>query len=72
VGEVLLTGGGSQMKGLSSGLSERFGRSTEIWNPLSEIEIKGSNLDEATLASVGPRMAVAVGLASRITSGKLS
>ena len=72
VGEVLLTGGGAQMKGLAGNLAERFDRPTEVWNPLSEIAVRADNVDEESLAAAGPRMAVALGLASRLATGKLS
>ena len=72
VGEVLLTGGGAQMKGLAGNLTERFERPTQVWNPLSEIAVRADNIDEESLAAAGPRMAVALGLASRLATGRLS
>ncbi len=69
VNEVLLTGGGALLRGLENAFEERFQRPTRIWNPLAETPIQ-AGYEPRMPESAGPKMAVALGLASRLSMGK--
>jgi len=68
VGEVLLTGGGSLLRDLTSVFEEKFRKPTRIWNPLLEVPVQAKGFNTEVLEAVGPRMAIALGLASRLIS----
>lgn len=65
VQQVLLCGGGAQVKGLLSQLSDRMQAIVEVVNPFSEIDTSGSDFDQHTLTELAPLAAVGVGLALR-------
>jgi type IV pilus assembly protein PilM len=65
VQQVLLCGGGAQVKGLVTQLSDRMQAMVEIVNPFGEIDTSGSGFDQTTLAELAPLAAVGVGLALR-------
>jgi type IV pilus assembly protein PilM len=64
ISQVLISGGTSNMTGLARKIQETFGYPTEVMNPLRSITLS-SKVDAAKLTSVGPALAVAVGLALR-------
>jgi type IV pilus assembly protein PilM len=65
VQQVLLCGGGAQVKGLVIQLRDRMQAVVEVANPFSEIDTSGSDFDQNTLAELAPLAAVGVGLALR-------
>jgi len=69
VGEVLLTGGTATMKGLEQALGVMFQKPTRIWNPLESVPVGNSAIPVEYIQRVGPQMAVALGLASRLRKG---
>jgi type IV pilus assembly protein PilM len=64
ISRVLICGGTSRMLGLAEHIQATFGYPTEILNPFKAITI-GPKVDAATATSLGPALAVAVGLALR-------
>jgi len=64
ISRVLISGGTSQMVGLVERLQTMFSCPTEILDPFKSITV-GSNVDAAKVTSLGPALAVAVGLALR-------
>jgi type IV pilus assembly protein PilM len=64
IGQVLICGGASRMAGLADRIQETFGYPTDILDPFRKITI-GPKLDIEKVESVGPALAVAVGLALR-------
>jgi len=65
VQQVLLCGGGAQVKGLVTQLKDRMQAVVEVANPFGEIDTSGSGFDQGTLAELAPLAAVGVGLALR-------
>jgi len=65
VQQVLLCGGGAQVKGLITQLRDRMQAVVEVANPFGEIDTSGSGFDQNTLAELAPLAAVGVGLALR-------
>jgi type IV pilus assembly protein PilM len=65
VQQVLLCGGGAQIKGLLRQLKDRMQVAAEIANPFGEIDTSGSGFDRNALAELAPLAAVGVGLALR-------
>jgi type IV pilus assembly protein PilM len=65
VQQVLLCGGGAQVKGLLTQLKDRMHAVVEVANPFGEIDTSGSDFDQNTLAELAPLAAVGVGLALR-------
>ena len=61
---VLISGGTSHMLGLPEKVQETFRYPTEILNPFKSIAM-GPKVDAAKATSLGPALAVAVGLALR-------
>jgi type IV pilus assembly protein PilM len=64
ISRVLMSGGTSQMHGLAERIRETFGYPTEVLNPFKTIKM-GPHVDAAKVTSLGPALAVAVGLALR-------
>jgi len=62
--KVMISGGASHMPGLAEKIEEAFGHPTEVLNPFKSIGI-GSDVDSTQAMSLGPSLAVAVGLALR-------
>lgn len=62
--QVLISGGTSHMLGLAERIQETFGFPTEVLNPFKSITL-GPKVDAAKVMSLGPALAVAVGLALR-------
>ena len=65
VRQVILCGGGSQIRGLEQQLRDRMQAAVEVANPFAEIDTSGSDFDHTTLAELAPMAAVGVGLALR-------
>jgi type IV pilus assembly protein PilM len=65
VDELILSGGCSLTPNLVQVLRDRFEVPTELMNPLRRIHFRESDFDSGWLSSIGPMMAVAVGLAVR-------
>ena len=65
VQQVLLCGGGAQVKGLVPQLSDRMQAIVEVANPFGEIDTSGSGFDQNELTEMAPLAAVGVGLALR-------
>ncbi len=65
VDELVVAGGCSLTPNLLQVLRERFEVPTELMNPLRRIHFRDSDFDGQWLQSVGPMMAVAVGLGIR-------
>lgn len=65
VQQVLLCGGGAQVKGLVTQLKDRMQANVEVVNPFGEIDTSGTGFDQNTLAELAPLAAVGVGLALR-------
>jgi type IV pilus assembly protein PilM len=61
---VLISGGTSRTAGLAEKIEATFGYPAEVLNPLKSISV-GPKVDAAKIASLGPALAVAVGLALR-------
>lgn len=61
---VLISGGTSRLAGLADKIQETFAYPTEVLDPFKSITIS-PKVDAAQLTSVGPALAVAVGLALR-------
>ncbi len=62
--QVLISGGTSHMIGLADKIQETFTYPTEVLDPFKSITI-GPKVDAAKITSLGPALAVAVGLALR-------
>jgi Tfp pilus assembly PilM family ATPase len=66
VHEVLLTGGGSAMTGLTETLEQLLQRPARVWDPIQHIPIEMDNDAQNMIRSCAPQTAIALGLASRI------
>jgi type IV pilus assembly protein PilM len=64
ISKVLVSGGTSRIVGLTRKIEEIFGYPTEVLNPFKSIRL-GPKVDAAKVTSLGPALAVAVGLALR-------
>jgi type IV pilus assembly protein PilM len=62
--QVLISGGTSRMPGLAAKIQETFGYPTEVLDPFRSISIS-PKLDAERITTLGPALAVAVGLALR-------
>jgi type IV pilus assembly protein PilM len=62
--QVLISGGTSNMFGLAERIQETFGNPTQVLNPFKSITV-GAKVDAVKVRSLGPALAVAVGLALR-------
>ncbi len=65
VDRILLSGGGSKLKGLAEDLSEKLDVDVEVLDPFREIKVDTRKFDPDYLTEISPEMAVAVGLAIR-------
>ncbi|HEY0006455.1 MAG TPA: type IV pilus assembly protein PilM [Pyrinomonadaceae bacterium] len=65
VQKILLSGGGSKLKGLPEFLSGRFEIPVEVLDPFKQIRVDARRFDPEYMREVVPEMAVAVGLALR-------
>jgi type IV pilus assembly protein PilM len=65
VQKILISGGGSKLKGLPEYLSNRFEIPVEKFDPFRKIKVDARRFDPDYMREVIPEMAVAVGLALR-------
>jgi len=65
VQRILISGGGSKLKGLTEYLSSRFEMPVERLDPFRKIKVDARRFDPDYMREVVPEMAVAVGLALR-------
>jgi type IV pilus assembly protein PilM len=65
VQKILISGGGSKLKGLTEFLSNRFEMPVERLDPFRQIKVDARRFDPDYMREVVPEMAVAVGLALR-------
>lgn len=69
VQKILISGGGSKLRGLHQFLADHFQIPVEPLNPFQRIEADAKRIDPDYLRETGPEMAVAVGLALRGVEG---
>ena len=65
VQKILISGGGSKLKGLAQELSKRLELPVEVLDPFRSINVDSRKFDSGYLNDIMPEMAVAVGLAMR-------
>ena len=65
VEKILISGGGSKLKGLIGFLSKRFEMPVEMFDPFRKINIDSRGFDLEYMREMVPEMAIAVGLALR-------
>jgi type IV pilus assembly protein PilM len=63
--KLVLSGGGSKIKGFDQFLADELNMEVEVFNPFANMTFDRSKIDPSYLAYVGPEMALATGLASR-------
>lgn len=64
INKVLLSGGGSKIAGFASAFAERTGLETSEMNPLAHM-LPSKGFDAEYLSTMGPLLAVGIGLATR-------
>ncbi|MBX7219461.1 MAG: pilus assembly protein PilM [Blastocatellia bacterium] len=65
IDRILVSGGSSKVRGLTSYFSERFGIPVERFDAFRTIKFNAKKFDEEYIRELAPNMAIAVGLASR-------
>ncbi len=65
VEKILVSGGGSKLKGLVDFLSKRFEVPVEMFDPFRKIKVDARGFDPEYMREIVPEMAIAVGLALR-------
>ena len=65
VQQILVSGGGSKLKGLIEFLSTRFEIPVEVFDPFRKIRVDSRGFDPDYMREIVPEMAIAVGLALR-------
>ena len=65
VEKILVSGGGSKLKGLVDFLSRRFEVPVEMFDPFRKINVDARGFDPEYMREIVPEMAIAVGLALR-------
>jgi type IV pilus assembly protein PilM len=65
VQQILVSGGGSKLRGLVEFLASRFEVSVEVFDPFKKIRVDARGFDPDYMREVVPEMAIAVGLALR-------
>jgi Tfp pilus assembly PilM family ATPase len=68
VPRLLVTGGGSRTPGLIDALIRGTGREAARWQPFEKLSIDFERVDADELPVLGQEMAVAIGLAARVTA----
>lgn len=63
--KVILSGGGSKVRGLADFLSEETGVVTEVFNPFAQVEVDSKKIDMKYVEYIAPEMAISKGLAVR-------
>jgi type IV pilus assembly protein PilM len=64
ISQVVISGGAATMPGIAERIQETFGYPTEVMNPFRTISVS-PKVDAGQVTSLGPALAVAVGLALR-------
>lgn len=70
IGKIVLAGGCATLPGLADYLSSVWGIPVELANPFARVEVSNAHVD--TVATLGPHLAVAVGLGLRHAGDKNS
>jgi type IV pilus assembly protein PilM len=65
VQKILVSGGGSKLKGLVEFLARRFEIPAEVFDPFRKIRVDPRGFDPEYMREIVPEMAIAVGLALR-------
>ena len=65
VQKILVSGGGSKLKGLIEFLARRFEIPAEVFDPFRKIRVDSRGFDPEYMREIVPEMAIAVGLALR-------
>lgn len=65
VQKILVSGGGSKLKGLVAFLARRFEIPAEVFDPFRKIRVDSRGFDPEYMREIVPEMAIAVGLALR-------
>lgn len=65
VHQILVSGGGSKLRGLVEFLASRFEVTVEVFDPFRKIRVDARGFDPDYMREVVPEMAIAVGLALR-------
>jgi type IV pilus assembly protein PilM len=65
VQQILVSGGGSKLRGLVEFLASRFEVTVEVFDPFRKIRVDARGFDPDYMREVVPEMAIAVGLALR-------
>jgi len=63
--KLILSGGGAKVNGLSDFLAKETSLEVELFNPFTKVSANSKKIDPAYLKSVGPEMAIAMGIALR-------
>jgi len=66
VSQVLLTGGGALLAGVTEGLGEALGRPTTLWDPTEGLILKLSAEQASMVKENAAGLAIALGLAVRL------
>ena len=66
VGQVLLTGGGALLAGVTEGLEEALGRPTTLWDPTEGLVLNLSEAQASRVRENAAGLAIALGLAVRL------
>lgn len=67
VDEVFLSGGGAKLVGLAQIFERALGKKVSLWDPVEDLEVDSEKVDVAAMRENAPRLAIAVGLAARVT-----
>ncbi len=63
--KMVLSGGGSKVKGLDHFFADEIGMPVEIFDPFANTKVDTDKIDPAYLSNIAPEMAIAMGLATR-------
>ena len=63
--KMVLSGGGSKVKGLDQFFSDELDLSVEMFDPFANTKVDTSKIDSTYLNNIAPEMAIAMGLATR-------
>ena len=68
VAHLFVTGGGSRTPGLVEAIAQGTGREAAPWHPFQKLNVDSERVDMDELEILGQEMAVAIGLAARVTA----
>jgi len=63
--KLVLSGGGSRIKGLDAFLAQETGIPVEVFNPFADVSVDEKKIDPEYLRHIAPEMTVSMGLATR-------